>query len=164
MSLHKQLQDKKREFKSEYLFRTCSVATDLVTSLEFIQPAVQLCWVVLAKNGTVWQPFIHSSKQHCDDYVAVPDRFGQNEEPASKNEERIRKKSSSIPERIIKQRTVKPCLFSTCNQVFLDFFLVLLMNLFTNLFSLSNTLRYLILYFYQFLFCRREIKHFDVHF
>ena len=31
------------------------------------------------------------------DYVAVPERFGQNEEPVSRNEERTKKKPSFVP-------------------------------------------------------------------
>ena len=55
-----QLQFIQSDFKSEYLFRTCSAATYLVTSLNnSFQFVVLLCCVVLAKYGTL--PFLLNS-------------------------------------------------------------------------------------------------------
>ena len=101
MSLHKQLQNKEREFKSEYLFRTCSVTTNLATSLEFdpIPCATTLCHFSRTRNGSVANHFIlfssTASSSATGDYVAVPERFVQNEEPTCKNKERTRNKHSS---------------------------------------------------------------------
>ena len=55
MSLVEQLQYEERDFKSEYLFRTRSVATDLVTSLEIqpIRSAFMLCQFGQTRNGYV---------------------------------------------------------------------------------------------------------------
>ena len=48
------------DFKSEYLFRKCSVATNLVTSLEFnpIRCATMLCHFGETRNGSVAMHFI----------------------------------------------------------------------------------------------------------
>ena len=52
--LRMQLQFMQNDFKSEYLFRTCSVATNLVTSPNNpFQIAVLLCCAVLADYGIV---------------------------------------------------------------------------------------------------------------
>ena len=91
MSLHKQLQYKKCDFKSEYLFRTCSVETNLVTPLEFhsICCATTLCLSGRTWNGYVATHFILLSSTAMSsatgDYVAVLECFGQNEESAGKN-------------------------------------------------------------------------------
>ena len=72
-----------RDFKSEYLFRIRSVATNLVTSLEFrpIRCATRLCHFERTRNGYVATHFILLSS--C--YVVVPERSGQNEGPPSRN-------------------------------------------------------------------------------
>ena len=89
--------------RSEFLFRTRSVATDLVTSLE-IQPircTFMLCQFGQIRNGYVATYFILLSSTAASSatsgYVAVPEHFGQNEEPAFSNEERTRKKPSFVP-------------------------------------------------------------------
>ena len=43
----------KRDFKSEYLFRTCSVATNLVKSFEFLSNLCQYAVLFLPNYGTV---------------------------------------------------------------------------------------------------------------
>ena len=48
-------------------------------------------------------------------YVVVPERFGQNEEPACSNEERTRKKPSFVP----KVDLIKAIAFQACNYDFL---------------------------------------------
>ena len=55
----------KSDFKSEYLLRKCSVATNLVTSLNFIPicGATILCHFGQLRNYSV---FTHSFQQHCD--------------------------------------------------------------------------------------------------
>ena len=88
--------------KSEYLFRTRSVATDLVTSLEFqpIRCAIKLCHFGQTRNGYVATQFILLSSTTASSatsgYVVVTEHFGQNEEPAGSNEERTRKKPSFV--------------------------------------------------------------------
>ena len=85
-----------RDFKSEYLFRMCSVVTNLVTSLEFnpIHCATMLYHFGQTRNSSVAiHLFLRRStamSSATGDYIAVPERFGQNEEPAvaMRNEQR----------------------------------------------------------------------------
>ena len=92
------------DIKSEYLFRTCSVVTNLVTSLEFspIRCATMLCHFRQTRNGSVAVHFAPrgsiAMSSAPGDYVATPQRFGQNGEPADSNEERTRKKPSFVPQ------------------------------------------------------------------
>ena len=92
--------------RSEYLFRTRSVATNLVTSLEFqpIHSAIILCHFRQTRNGYAATYFILLSSTAASSatsgYVVVPEQFGQNEEPAGSNEERTWKKSSSVPKKM----------------------------------------------------------------
>ena len=52
------------------------------------------------------------------DYVVVPERFGQNEEPAKRNEERAKKKPSLVPSSVFNQ-----CIMKThVNMNFIDNF------------------------------------------
>ena len=74
-----------RNFKREYLFRMCSVATNLVKSLE-IQPircATMLCHSERTRNGYVASRFILLSSTAVSSasggYVVVPERSGQSE-------------------------------------------------------------------------------------
>ena len=75
------------------MFRTRSVATDLVSSLE-IQPircAIMLCQFEQTGNGYVATYFIllrsTAASSATSGKVVVPEHFGQNEEPARSNEE-----------------------------------------------------------------------------
>ena len=89
--LYIQLQNIERDLESEYLFRTCSVATNLVTSLEFnpIRCATMLCHFGQTRNGSIATHFILLSStatiSATGGYVDVPERYRQNEEPASRN-------------------------------------------------------------------------------
>ena len=83
-----------RKFKSEFLFRTCSVAANLMTLLEFYP----ICYVV--SIWPTWSSYVAilfilrgntATSSATGDQLAVPERVGQNEEPASRNEERTRK-------------------------------------------------------------------------
>ena len=91
-----------RDFKSEYLFRMCSVTTNLVTSLELkpIRCATTLCHFGRTRNGYVATHFIllSSTAESCatSGYAVFSERLGQTEEPASRNEERARKKPSFV--------------------------------------------------------------------
>ena len=91
------------DFESENLFRTCSVAINLVTSIEFnpIRCATMLCHIRQTWNGSVPIYFLRrgsaATSNATGDYVAVPERLGQNEEPASSNEERTEKNPSFVP-------------------------------------------------------------------
>ena len=85
------------------MFRTRSVATDLVTSLE-IQPircAIMLCQFGRSRNVYVATRFILLSStaesSATSGYVAVPGHFLQNEEPSVNNEERTRKEPNFVP-------------------------------------------------------------------
>ena len=86
--------------ENESLFRTCSVATNLVTSLKFnpIRSATMLCHFGQTRSSYVANFFILRGSTATNSatgvYVAVPERFGQNKEPAGSNEERIMKKPS----------------------------------------------------------------------
>ena len=78
------------DFKIEYWFRTCSFATNLVTSLVFnsIESATTMCHFGSIPNGSIANHFIFSkstaTSRATGDYVAVPEHFGQNEEPDSR--------------------------------------------------------------------------------
>ena len=92
-----------RDFKTEYLFRTCSVATNLVTSLEFnpVPCATMLCHFGQRGNGSVATHFIHfgstAKNSATGEYAAPPERIVQNEEPPCGNEKRTRIKTSFAP-------------------------------------------------------------------
>ena len=81
----------------------CSVATNLVTSLEFnpIRCATTLCHFERTRNGYVATHFIVLSgtakSSATSGYVVVPEHFDQDEEPASSNKERAKKKLSLVP-------------------------------------------------------------------
>ena len=98
-----QLQNSERDFKSEKFFRTCFVADNPVTSLEFlpIRCATMLCHFGHTRNGSIATHFILFSSTTMSsatgDLVAVPERFIQNEEPASGNEERTRNQPTPAP-------------------------------------------------------------------
>ena len=82
-----------RDYKSKYLFRMYSVATNLVTSLEFrpIHCATMLCHFGRTRNGYVVTRFFLLSRtaesSAKSGYMVVPERFIQNGEPVSRNEE-----------------------------------------------------------------------------
>ena len=81
----------------------CSVATNLVTSLEFkpIRCATTLCHFGKSRKGYVASHFIllkdTAESSATTGHVVVPERFGQNEEPACRNEERAKRKPSFVP-------------------------------------------------------------------
>ena len=89
------------------MFRTRSVATDLVTSLKFrpIRCAVMLCQFGQTRNAYVATLFIllssTAASSAASGYVVVPEHFGQNEEPACGNKERTRKKHSFVPKKVL---------------------------------------------------------------
>ena len=92
-----------REFKSEYLFRMCSVVTNLVTSQEFkpIRRATVLCHFGRTQIGNVATRFVLFSStaesRATSGHVVLPERFGQSEARAGRNVERTRKKLSFVP-------------------------------------------------------------------
>ena len=91
-----------RDFKSEGLFRMCFVGTNPVTLLEFkpVRCATTLWQFGLTRNSYVATHFIFLSStagsSATSGYVVVLERFGQNEESASRNEERTRNKLSFV--------------------------------------------------------------------
>ena len=92
-----------RDFRSEYLFRMCSVVTNLVSSVEFkpMRCAATLCHFGRTRNGYIATYFILLSStaesSATIDYVVVPERFGQNEEQASRIDERTKKSLVLFP-------------------------------------------------------------------
>ena len=111
--------------RSEYLFRTRSVATNLVTSQEFqrIRCAITLCHFGQTRNGYVATFFFLLSRKHfshsvasisTSGFVVVPEHFGQNEEPAGRNNEQTRKKPSFVPTVDL----IDTIVFQACNFVF----------------------------------------------
>ena len=113
-----------RDFKSQYLFHTCSVANKLMTSLEFnpILRATRLCHFGQTQSSYVAIPFTlcGSTATSCatGDYVTVPERFSQYEEPASTNEERTGKNLVLLP----KVDLTNALLLQTCR---LDYSIIL---------------------------------------
>ena len=88
------------DFRSENLFCTRFVATDLVTSIELnlILCATMLCHFGQTRNGSMDNLSILPSNTETSSatggYLVFPERLGQNEEPASSTKERTRKKPS----------------------------------------------------------------------
>ena len=107
------------DFKSEYLFHACFIVTNLVMSLEShpIRCATMLCHFGRTWNGSVPTHFILLSSTAMSSatggYVVVPERFGQNEETASRNDERTRKRPSFVLKNVFKRCSDKTCLFQT---------------------------------------------------
>ena len=105
-----QLKNIDSDYKSEYLFHTCSVAA-IPVKLPVFNPfscATMLCPFCQTRNGSVTTHFILFSSTAMSsatgDYLVVPESFSQNEEQTSRNEkrasgneERTRKKPSSAP-------------------------------------------------------------------
>ena len=91
----------------------CSVATNLVTSLEFnpIRCATTLCQSGRTRNGCLASQFILFSRAAessvASGYVVVPERFGQKAEPASKNEKRTSERPSFFPTMVLKEAISK---------------------------------------------------------
>ena len=92
-----------RDSKSDYLFRMCSVVTNLLTSLEFqpIRCATMLWYFGRTLNGYVATRFIlltsTAESSATGGYVVIPERFGQSEAEVGRNVERTRKKLSFVP-------------------------------------------------------------------
>ena len=103
-----------RDFKTEYLFRMCSVVTNLVTSLE-LQPtrcATMLCHFGRTQKSYVATRFIllNSTAESgaTGGHVVVPVRFGQSEARASRNVEWTRKNLSFVSNFRFNQRSMSP--------------------------------------------------------
>ena len=92
-----------RDFKSEYLFRTCYAATNLATSLEFdpIHCATVFCPCGQSRSSYVAIPFIlcvsAATSRATGDYVTIPLCFGQIQEPTGRNDEGTRERPSLFP-------------------------------------------------------------------
>ena len=147
--------------RSEYLFRTRFLATDLVTSLE-IQPIYypfMLCHFRQTRNGYVATYFILLSSTAASSatsgYVVVPEHVGQNEEPACINDERTRKKPTFASKvNLIDSIVIK---------IFYEQFSILpIFCAFSNTFLLWKIFWIFCLCYYS--LCRCGIKHFDVNF
>ena len=94
---------KELDFKSEYLFRMCSVVTNLVTSLEFqpIRCATTLFHFGWTRKGYVATRIILLSStaesSSTSGYVVAPERSGQTEVWAGRNVEWTMNKPSVFP-------------------------------------------------------------------
>ena len=91
------------DFKNEYLFRMCSVVTNLVMSLEF-QP--MRCATMLLHFGRTRNVYVATriillsstaESSATSGYVVATERTGQSEARAGRNVERAKKKPSSFP-------------------------------------------------------------------
>ena len=82
------------EYKTEKVFRTFSVASNLVTSLEFnpIRCATMLSHFGQTRKSSIATHFnlLNSTalSSATGGYVVIPERFGRNEETAGSKEER----------------------------------------------------------------------------
>ena len=93
----------KLDFKSEYLFRMCSVVPNLVTSLEFLPIR---CATTLFDFGRTLNDYLATKinflsstaeSSATSSYVDAPERPGQSEARASRNVERAIEKPSFVP-------------------------------------------------------------------
>ena len=106
-----QLQIIQSDFKSEYLFRTCSVDTYLVTSLKISFRL--LSYYVVPFWPTMEQFRIYSfhsfrstaTSNATSEYVTVPERLSKNEEQNSRKKERTSKTLSSSPNTLQTKRS-----------------------------------------------------------
>ena len=154
-----------RNFKSEHLFRLCSVATDLVTSLDFkpIRCGTLLCLFGQTRNANLKTHFIvlcsTSESSATNGFVVVPERFGQNGEPGSRNEERTRKKPKFFLSGF-KRRQMSPHVNKNFIHPFMYFTLCILtvFGAFSSDFVLWKLL--LIFRLCQYLVCWCESNHF----
>ena len=122
------------DFRSEYLFRTRSVVTNL-TSLEIdrIRYATMLCHFGQTRNCSVAFHFIlycsAATSSATGDYVPVPERFGQNEESAGRKKERTSRKPSFVPEVWLTDAVKSHVTFRHVNMIFLLIFHLILLKL-----------------------------------
>ena len=89
-----------------------------------------LCHFGHTRNGSVAIHFIlrgrAATSSATGDYVAVPERLGQNEEPAGSNDERTKKDVFFLPKVYINDAV----LFQTCKHNYLNiFFYCILVNI-----------------------------------
>ena len=118
-----------REFKSEYLFRMCSVVTKLVTSLEFqpIRCATMLFHFGRTRNGYVATRFILLSStvesSATSGYVVAPERFAQSEAWAGRHVERTRKKPSFVPNSGFNRCSMQPHVHMNFSSIYMNFIL-----------------------------------------
>ena len=108
------------DFSSEDLFRTRSVATDLVTSIDTdaICCATLPCHFGQTRNVSVaiHSIFLNSTSMSSatGGYLVVLERFGQNRDPASRNDEQTKSKPSFVWQKVLIR-----CSEITCVCVFL---------------------------------------------
>ena len=91
------------DFKSEYLFRMCSVVTNLLTSQGFqpIRCATTLFHFGRTQSGyvAIWFILLSSTAESSatSGYVVAPERSGQSEARDGRNVERTGRKPSFVP-------------------------------------------------------------------
>ena len=158
---------KELDFESEYLFRMCSVVTNLVTSLEFqpIRCATTLFQFGRTRNGYVATRNIllssSAESSSTSGSVVAPERSGQIEAWAGRNVERTMNKPSVFP--------IVDLLDGACkHELFLgiyNFVFHILNYFFSTLFSHFPLIKIsLVFYLCHYLLCQRGNNHFDIHF
>ena len=88
------------DFKNEYLLRASTVATNLLTSLEFHPIRCATMLFFWTNTERFRSHSFHCSQQQCD---VVLERFGQSEEPAGRSDQKTRKKPKFFPKSGFKQ-------------------------------------------------------------
>ena len=157
---------RKKDFKSECLFRMCSVATGLVTSPKNYSNL--LCYYVVPFWPIMEQFCSHSFPSFSrtatctatSEYKTVPERPSRNDGPNIRNEERTTNTYSSWPFSTSSTVSWHVLLNMEYWNLSKNFFFYA-MNFLKN-FQFRNIL--LICCLYYFLLCQRVNRHFDVHF
>ena len=154
------------DFKSEHLFRMCSVVTNLVTSLEFqpIHCATTLFHFGRTRDVYVATQFIlltsTAESSATSGYVVAPKRSGQSEAWAGRNVKRTRKKSSFVPSSGFNRcKKLPKRVIMISSDYFKVFYLILVLF---DYFLLWKTSFIFCLCYY--LLCWPGNNHFDVHF
>ena len=119
------------------------------------------CYFCHTRNGSVTHHSILRDEQCYRSLRCSPERFDQNEEAATGNKARSMNELSFVPKNIVNRNRVKPCIFATCNRVFVVLCYLILMKLFINLSLLGSRFRSCI--FCYSVFRRRGNKLVDVH-
>ena len=124
ISLHKRLQYKERDFRNQYSIRTCSVTTILVTSIEFnpIRCSTTLCHFDHTRNGSVANFFVllssTSTSSATGGYILFRNACAKKRNQLVKMRNGLGT-SLVLVQKVTNRRTVKLCMFVTCNHLFL---------------------------------------------
>ena len=160
-----------RDYRSEYLFNTRSVVTNMVTSLEFnpIRCATTLChfgqtWIASVVNHSFLRCSVATSKA-TGNYVAVLEQFSQNEDTTSSIKERTRGKPTFVRKSKFNRCSEITCKSPTCINDFRSKCFIFIIDVFNNYFLLWENYSISCLYcFLLFFYGSWADKHFDVLF